>query len=243
MAGQVSPPTCGTQNWGNIVKPGPSVIAQGVCTNGGREWSAGSQVRGRVIAALVRLSGPVSAGQIPSSVIASLRPTGGQGSNTGYNFNTAQGTWQPIRFMLNGAVNVVPTTCTTSDVSVNMGTVAGSHFKGVGTTAAKQSFSLSLNNCPSGINSVSYRIDPVNAIVDSGNAVMALNSGGATGVGIQLLDSTGKPLKLQTAIPFTGYKTSGGNFSIPLQAAYYQTNSTINNGTANSAATFTFTYQ
>jgi type 1 fimbria pilin len=40
-----------------------------------------------------------------------------------------------------------------------------------------------------------------------------------------------------------GTSSTGGSFSVPLKARYYQTGDTITTGTANGVLSFTMTYQ
>jgi major type 1 subunit fimbrin (pilin) len=96
------------------------------------------------------------------------------------------------------------------------------------------------------LNSITYRIDPVTAVVNAAKSVVALDaSSSATGVGVQLLDGTGtQPFPLQTWTTFTGYDAAtGGDYTIPLNARYYQTAATVTTGMANSSMTFTMQYQ
>ncbi|WP_157658608.1 fimbrial protein [Burkholderia ubonensis] len=141
---------------------------------------------------------------------------------------------------------MVPLTCQTPDVTVPMGSVNSRNFTGVGSVAGTKPFNLALNNCPSGINSVKYRIDPSTAY-DAATSVIALTSSGspgtATGVGLQLRDNAGNPLPLAQDITFSGYDPAGGSFNIPLQAAYYQNGSSVGPGLANASVQFTMTYQ
>ncbi|RDK08755.1 type 1 fimbrial protein [Cupriavidus lacunae] len=142
-------------------------------------------------------------------------------------------------------VRIVPLLCTTPDVTVNMGTHRRDEFSGIGTFTSPIGFNIALNNCPAGMNSVSYRVDAVTTIVNASNSVVALDgSSTAAGVGVQLLDDTGSVFPLGTAKTMSGYSTgTGGSYAIPLKARYYQTGATVTAGTANSAMTFTMTYQ
>jgi len=134
--------------------------------------------------------------------------------------------------------------CTTPNVTVNLGSHKSSEFSGLNTFTSSVSFNLALNNCPAGMNTVRYRVDAVTAIVNAANSVVALDSSStATGVGVQLLDGSGSPFPLGTAKLFSGYSgSSGGSYTIPFRARYYQTGSTIGPGKANTVMTFTMTY-
>ncbi|AQV98719.1 type 1 fimbrial protein [Cupriavidus necator] len=135
--------------------------------------------------------------------------------------------------------------CTTPNVTVNMGTHKNSEFTGAGSFTSSTGFSIALNNCPAGINLVKYQVDAATTILNPSNSVVALDSAStAAGVGVQLLDDTGSVVPLGTAKTLSGYSTgTGGSYTIPLKARYYQTGATVTAGTANSAMTFTMTYQ
>lgn len=95
------------------------------------------------------------------------------------------------------------------------------------------------------MNAIQYRIDPVTAVLNSAQSVVALDGSSlASSVGVQLLDANDAVFPLSTYKSFAGYdKANGGNFSIPFKARYYQTASTVKPGTANSSMTFTMNYQ
>ncbi len=138
--------------------------------------------------------------------------------------------------------------CTTPDVTVALGTHPQSEMSGLNTYTSSTSFNVSLNNCPAGMNTVQYRIDPVTSVLNSGQSVVALdNSSGtssATGVGVQLLDGNGAVFPLSTYKTFASYdKTNGGSYAIPFKARYYQTAARVTPGAANTSMTFTMLYQ
>lgn len=133
------------------------------------------------------------------------------------------------------------TPCTTSNVTVNLGIHRASNFGGVGSTTAATDFTIEFRNCPAGMRRIAYQIDPVTAVVPgTGNSVVALNAGStATGVGVQLLDGAGIPLAMASQ---QTVGDSGGTYTILLKARYYKTAATVGPGSANSALTFTITY-
>jgi major type 1 subunit fimbrin (pilin) len=67
----------------------------------------------------------------------------------------------------------------------------------------------------------------------------------ATGIGLQLKDGNGNPLQYNTTqYTLSAYNTAtGGSYTIPLTAAYYQTAATVTPGSANATLTFTLIYQ
>lgn len=134
--------------------------------------------------------------------------------------------------------------CTIPNITVNLGTHRTSEFTGQNTFTSSVNFDLALNNCPAGMNTIRYQVDAVTPIVNAQSAVVALDaSSTATGVGLQLLDGSGTPYPLGTAKTFGGYNSgTGGSYTIPLRARYYQTGATVGPGRANSVMTFTMTY-
>lgn len=144
------------------------------------------------------------------------------------------------------SVKTTALACVTPDVFVPMGKHMTSELTGQDTYTASTPFSINLNNCPPGMDSIKYQVDPVTAVVDNGNSVVALDaSSTATGVGVQLLDSAGThPFPFGSPVTFNGYDTNnGGSFIIPLRARYYQTGASVGAGKANTSMTFTMTYE
>ena len=80
---------------------------------------------------------------------------------------------------------------------------------------------------------------------DATNGVIALASGStATGIGLKLTDSSSAALKFNSLYQVSGYNAAtGGSYTVPLTAAYYQTATSVTPGTANAVVTFTMTYQ
>ncbi len=143
------------------------------------------------------------------------------------------------------SVQTLALACVTPDVVVSMGKHMNLELTGPGTSTRATGFSISLNNCPAGMDSIQYQIDPVTVVVDRGNSVVALDgSSTASGVGVQLLDSTGTAaLPLSTPITFHEYNQgTGGSYSIPLNARYYQTGTSVGAGSANTSVTFSMIY-
>lgn len=135
--------------------------------------------------------------------------------------------------------------CITPNIAVNMGTRSHTDFRGVGSSAPPTSFTIDVNNCAGRLNGIQYRVDAVTQVLHSANSVVALDGNStAQGIGVQLLDGAGAVLPLGVDKPVNGYnRLSGGSFKIPLKARYYQSGEVIRGGTANTAMTFTMTYQ
>ena len=145
-------------------------------------------------------------------------------------------------FALSNAITPRVPSCTSPSINVPLGRQFSSKFKGVGSTIGELAFSIKLNNCPAGINSISYRLDPVTTPVSAQNGILALDPGGATGVGIKITDDNGAAVGLGVTRDFLK-NVSEGNYTIPLKAAYYKTSDTVVGGAANAAIQFTITYQ
>ncbi|UNK50186.1 type 1 fimbrial protein [Lysobacter sp. S4-A87] len=144
---------------------------------------------------------------------------------------------------LSSAITVVTPSCTTSDVTVPMGSHRSSELSGVGSSGASVSFSISLA-CSTGLSRIRYRVDPLTTVINDAQSVVALDAGStASGVGLQLLNGSGSgPHPLSVSQLFTGAVGAGAH-EIPLRARYYQTAGQVVGGTANTALTFTLTYE
>lgn len=149
-----------------------------------------------------------------------------------------------FQFALRSKLNFTSLTCNTPNITVPMGARKSSEFNGIGSRLSPVGFAINLNACPAGIHTVKYRLDATTAITNSAASVVALSTDSiATGVGVQILDNLGNPFPLGVDTVLSNYAATGGNYSIPLKAAYYQTAGTIKGGTANASLTFTMTYQ
>jgi len=204
-------------------------------TYGGPVWtplSGNYSVGAQVAVALVK-TGPVTGGVVPGSVVLNFAPYTSGGVQTG----------QRDTYAIT-PVTMVALACTTPDVTVPLGTHSPGEMASVGATTVAVGFNINLNNCPAGLNSIQYRIDPVTTVINTAQSVVALNSGStASGIGVQLLNGAGTAaFPLKTYQTFSGYvKSTGGSYIIPFNARYYRTG-TITPGTANTSMTFTMQY-
>ncbi|WP_316884497.1 fimbrial protein [Ralstonia flatus] len=150
----------------------------------------------------------------------------------------------PVAFFMSNEARVGTLTCKTPDVTVKMGGQNRiGQFKGVGTALAPVNFSIGLKQCPEGISKISYLLKPNTKIVDGSRSVVALDAAStAKGVGLQILTESGNPAPFNELISFSGYDKAGGDFNIPLKAAYYRTSSVVEPGTANSSVTLIMSY-
>jgi type 1 fimbria pilin len=162
-----------------------------------------------------------------------------------------------------GLVNIVSSTCTATDVEVDLGKHVLAELTGPGSVTTDVDASFTLSNCPAffgypnnflnnGVgsstqlanNTLSYRIDPTTAAVDASNGLFALQAGGATGMAIQLLDGALQPVALNTVRDsgLTLRDVQGASYTVPLRARYYQTAATPTPGIADGAVTVTLQY-
>ncbi|MFI0488505.1 MAG: fimbrial protein [Yersinia sp. (in: enterobacteria)] len=125
-------------------------------------------------------------------------------------------------------------------IPVSLGLTPQTDFTGVGTTSKSIPFNIDLIDCSPTTNVKVTFSDTSGSPSPGIPGVLALTSGGATGVGVQLLDATNNPIPL--GAEFGVGQTVGTTFSIPLKARYYQTAAKITTGPANSTANFTMTY-
>ncbi|GGD10846.1 fimbrial protein [Franconibacter pulveris 1160] len=142
--------------------------------------------------------------------------------------------------ILDSACEVVNTL--SSPLQVNLGKISKTVFTGVGSAATPTSFALQLKNCPATATAASITFG---GTANSDNdKVLALTSGTgvASGVGIQLLDSSGSPLDLYTASADYTLKSGSETNDLAFGARYIQTAASVTAGKADSTSTFTVTY-
>lgn len=130
----------------------------------------------------------------------------------------------------------------TKNISVPLGTHYRKELSGVGSTTDKKKFNISLSCQYRAV--VQMKLD---AVADNagGPGVIALSpdKGSATGVGVQVLHSTGTdPMTLGQEYLYSNSADSG-NFNIDMYARYYQTGNIVTPGSANAMATFTMNYK
>ncbi|MBL5824726.1 fimbrial protein [Serratia fonticola] len=164
-----------------------------------------------------------------------------------------------ISHVLANSITIVTSSCSVDAGSknkvINLSTVATAAFKGVGSTAAEQDFSININ-CVGGSGTellpggtgeglVNVRFDYTR---DASNAPGVLqpvqDSNAASGVGVQLLTGNNStPITSGTAV-YAGHTIANqtNTITLPLKARYYQTAAKMKGGTIKSIATFTLEY-
>jgi len=131
------------------------------------------------------------------------------------------------------------------DQTVQLGQVRSARLATAGSTSSPVGFNIQLNDCDTTIaTKASVAFSGVTA-TNASPTVLALQSsaaGGATNVGIQILDSTSTPLALDGATFSSETTLIDGTNIIPFQARYYATGAATA-GIANADATFKVQYQ
>ena len=145
---------------------------------------------------------------------------------------------------MTGSLIISASSCKTPDVSVNMGDYVASEVTGSRGQTHPVNFDIALNACPEGINRVTYSLQANTPVIDRGNGLVSLDAtSGAKGVGLRIMDGDGTPLALDKAHVFSAYDVQGGDFKIPLSAAYIRLeDQPLGFGTANTSMTFTMSY-
>lgn len=181
------------------------------------------------------VTGPVASGSLTPGVLGVVMLQGSDGVYRDGLTTT----------LLDGTINVLACSITTPQLTFPIGDISAATFGStVGTTptGAQNTQNLGLN-CDPGAN-VNVSLSGIQNPDVATTSVLALtgqgNTGTAKGVGVQLLYN-GTPLSLNTRLPLNA--ATGGQQAFPLTARYYQTQTTVEPGTANASATLNLTYQ
>lgn len=129
--------------------------------------------------------------------------------------------------------------------TVPMGQVRTAKLAQAGSTSSSVGFNIQLNDCDTTI-STKAAVAFSGVAIDSANpTVLSLQgaaSGGATNVGVQILDNAGAPLTLDGATFSTPTTLNDGKNLLSFQARYFATGAATA-GAANADATFKVQYQ
>ncbi|BBQ82234.1 MULTISPECIES: type 1 fimbrial major subunit FimA [Enterobacteriaceae] len=131
------------------------------------------------------------------------------------------------------------------DQTVQMGQVRSAKLATAGSTSSAVGFNIQLNDCDTNVSTKASVAFSGTAIDTTNTTVLALQgsaSGGATNVGVQILDNKGTPLALDGATFSNATTLNDGTNVIPFQARYYATGAATA-GTANADATFKVQYE
>lgn len=127
----------------------------------------------------------------------------------------------------------------TTNITVVLPTVTSGSFSGAGSVAGATPFQIGLT-CSSGA-VVRITLDTATPVAGK-PGVIAPSSGGTSGVGVQVLDSSGNT-PVQFGVAKTIGATPNGALSVNYYARYYQTGSAVSAGLLGATATFTLSYQ
>ncbi|WP_058913906.1 type 1 fimbrial major subunit FimA [Entomohabitans teleogrylli] len=144
---------------------------------------------------------------------------------------------------------VVNAACAVNTNSVNqtvqMGQVRTVNLAAAGDVSTAVGFNIQLDDCDTSVASKAAVAFSGTAVNSTNSNVLALQSsaaGGATNVGVQILDNTGTPLGLDGASYSAQTTLINGTNILPFQARYYAI-AAATAGTANADATFKIQYQ
>lgn len=127
-------------------------------------------------------------------------------------------------------------------LNVELGQVSKTVFTGAGSTSTPTRFDIQLKNCPESVTSAAINFGGTPDSDNNSALSLTPDADAATGVAIQLLDSTDQPVSLYT--PSRQYPLTAGSTVNDLEFAgrYIQTGPTVTAGPANSVSTFTVIY-
>ena len=131
------------------------------------------------------------------------------------------------------------------DQTVQLGQVRSAKLAAAGQTSSAVGFNIQLNDCDTTVSEKAAIAFTGTAIDSTNPTVLALQNsaaGGATNVGVQILDRTGVPLALDGATFGAQTTLNDGTNVIPFQARYFATGAATA-GTANADATFKVQYE
>lgn len=154
------------------------------------------------------------------------------------------------RIYISGRVKVNQPTCSwkgNPNRTINLKSVSRSDFRGVGSTLAEQAFNIDLNCGAGAAGKVGLGFD-FNAHLNNNSVIQndANNSIKAQGVNLQLVSN----YKDSMTVISKGMKLALGNvqsnqaqnFTVPMRARYFQSDSRVTSGEVNGSATVTIRY-
>ncbi|MFS2124594.1 fimbrial protein [Pseudomonas sp. Pseusp97] len=171
-------------------------------------------------------TGPIASGLISSANIPLAKAYLGSGPTIFY-------------LVVSGSVNFVVSGCQVSVPNVPLGTHEVSELSSNPYTANPSSFSVSLNNCPQTV-PIRYQIDQITGYANQAQSVVNV-TGGATGVGVQLLKSDGTTPSPMGSQQLIGSGSLG--YTLSFKARYFKTGTTVGAGAANATMGLTLFYQ
>jgi len=127
-------------------------------------------------------------------------------------------------------------------LNVQLGKVSKTVFTGAGSTSTPTKFDIQLKDCPETVTTAAINFGGTPDANNSTTLALTADADAATGVAIQLLDSSEQPVSLYT--PSREYPLNAGSTVNDLEfaARYIQTQAAVTAGPANSVSTFTVIY-
>ncbi|WP_273908116.1 type 1 fimbrial major subunit FimA [Enterobacter bugandensis] len=132
-----------------------------------------------------------------------------------------------------------------SEQTVNLGQIRSAKLNKAGATSSLVGFNIELGDCDTSVSSkasVAFSGPTIDTANPNVLALQSSSAGGASNVGVQILDKTGTPLALDGTAFSAATTLNDGKNVIPFQARYYATG-VATAGTANADATFKVQYQ
>lgn len=141
---------------------------------------------------------------------------------------------------------ILQNACTvkTNSIEVTLKDQYASVFTAAGQTQSNKAFTIDLENCDSTIyKNIQARFEGTE---DSyGNTVLANTAGTATGIGVQILDSTDTALAFNDESAWSTQSTLADNqteISLPFSSQFIATSNTVTAGSVDATATFYLQY-
>lgn len=147
-----------------------------------------------------------------------------------------------INMAFNGNIKVASCTVDTGSTNqtVSLGEVGAEQFKTVGDRASATQFGIKLTSCPAGVRGATITFNGTGDSHDS--TVLAIDSGGANNVGVELSDITGSKIALGTSSASYGLVTNSDNI-LSFSARYVATALPVMPGKGDATVQFTVDYQ
>ena len=145
---------------------------------------------------------------------------------------------------LNLTGSIQDSTCALSqesnDITVTLGPTTSKQFITKGDVSQPKDFAIKLENCGKDVKSVRVTFSGTPDPQDS--SVIAVDAGGATGVGVQILDKNMSPIKLtEASLPYS-ITPNSSTVTLNFNARYIATHLPVTEGIANASGTFVFLY-
>jgi len=151
-----------------------------------------------------------------------------------------------IHYSLGLSVFNVQAACTTPGATVDLGTTRSSSLSHPGDVGPATDFAVSFKNCPKGMATVQYTFQPVpRQPVTDGILPLVAQPDSATGVGVQVLQPDGAPLKFNTPFPLSAYNPTAPAplYEVPLKARIIRTHNSLSGGSVQALMEMEVTYK